>query len=264
MSGRIRFYRRRGFIIGAVLAAVPILALGWWLASPLFIDRVVDEPFPRAATAVVPDDMTMEQVEEIMTEAEAEDAMVDEPMPEMPEPEPETTEPAAAAATAPPPSPTTAEAEAEDGDAMADEPVPETTEPAAAAAVTTTAVAAAAPPSGPTLLAQGVFVDGDSYHTASGDVKVYRLEDGALVLRLEDIEVRNGPDLNVIVTPSPTVAGRGDVRVEGHLDLGDLKGNIGSQNYDLPAGYALPDEFSVVVFCVPFQVVFGSAEMRPA
>ena len=107
-------------------------------------------------------------------------------------------------------------------------------------------------------------MDGDSFHTASGDVKVYRLEDGALVLRLEDIEVKNGPDLNVIVTPSPTVAGRGDVRVEGHLDLGDLKGNIGSQNYDLPAGYALPDEFSVVVFCVPFQVVFGSAEMRPA
>ncbi len=252
MSGRVRFYRRRGFIIGAVLAAVPILALAWWLASPLFIDRVVDEPFPRAAMAVVPDDMTMEQVEQIMTEAEAEDAMVDEPMPQMPEPAA-----VAATAAAPPPDPTTAETEAEAEDATVDEPMPETTEPAAVAAT------AAAPPSGPTLLAQGVFVDGDSFHTASGDVKVYRLEDGSLVLRLEDIEVKNGPDLNVIVTPSPTVAGRGDVRVEGHLDLGDLKGNIGSQNYDLPAGYALPDEFSVVVFCVPFQVVFGSAEMRP-
>ena len=257
MSGRVRFYRRRGFIIGAVLAAIPILALAWWLASPLFIDRVVDEPFPRAAMAVVPDDMTMEQVEQIMTEAEAEDATVDEPMPE-------TTEPAAVTTTAaadPPPDPATAEAETEAEDATVDEPMPETTEPAA---VTTAAVTTTAPPSGPTLLAQGVFVDGDSFHTASGDVKVYRLEDGALVLRLEDIEVKNGPDLNVIVTPSPTVAGRGDVRVEGHLDLGDLKGNIGSQNYDLPAGYALPDEFSVVVFCVPFQVVFGSAEMRPA
>lgn len=260
MSGRVRFYRRRGFIIGAVLAAVPILALAWWLASPLFIDRVVDEPFPRAAMAVVPDDMTMEQVEQIMTEAEAEDAMVDEPMPQMPEPAAVTT----AAAADPPPDPATAEAqtEAEAEDATVDEPMPETTEPAAV--TTAVAATAAAPPSGPTLLAQGVFVDGDSFHTASGDVKVYRLEDGALVLRLEDIEVKNGPDLNVIVTPSPTVAGRGDVRVEGHLDLGDLKGNIGSQNYDLPAGYALPDEFSVVVFCVPFQVVFGSAEMRPA
>ena len=229
MSERVRFYKRRGFIIGAVLVAVPALAVAWWLGSPLFIDRVVDEPFPRAAMAVVPDNMTEEQVEEIMVEAEAEDAMVDEPMPEMPAP--------AETAT------TTAET--------------------TAATVAETTTTAAPQPAGPVLLYQGVFVDGDSFHTGSGDVKVYRLEDGSLLLRLEDIEVRNGPDLNVIVTPSPTVAGRDDVRVEGHLDLGDLKGNIGSQNYELPAEFTPPDEFSVVVFCVPFQVVFASAEMRP-
>ena len=230
MSERVRFYKRRGFIIGAVLVAIPVLAVAWWLGSPLFIDRVVDEPFPRAAMAVVPDDMTEEQVEEIMVEAEAEDAMVDEPMPEMPAP--------AETATT----------------------IAETT---AATVAETTTTTAAPQPAGPVLLYQGVFVDGDSFHTGSGDVKVYRLEDGSLLLRLEDIEVRNGPDLNVIVTPSPTVAGRDDVRVGGHLDLGDLKGNIGSQNYELPAEFTPPDEFSVVVFCVPFQVVFASAEMRP-
>lgn len=238
MSERVPFYKRRGVIIGAILVAIPALAFAWWLGSPLFIDRVVDEPFPRAAMAVVPDDMTEEQVEEMMEEAAAEDVTVEEPMPEMPAPsETETT-------TAP--SETTMAAN-------------ETAAPAVAETTTT----AAPQPVGPVLLYQGVFVDGDSFHTGSGDVKVYRLEDGSLVLRLEDIEVRNGPDLNVIVTPSPTVAGRGDVRVEGHLDLGDLKGNIGSQNYDLPAEFALPEEFSVVVFCVPFQVVFASAEMRP-
>ena len=238
MSERVRFYKRRGVIIGAILVAIPVLAFAWWLGSPLFIDRVVDEPFPRAAMAVVPDDMTEEQVEEMMEEAAAEDVTVEEPMPEMPAPsETETT-------TAP--SETTMAAN-------------ETAAPTVAETTTT----AAPQPVGPVLLYQGVFVDGDSFHTGSGDVKVYRLEDGSLVLRLEDIQVRNGPDLNVIVTPSPTVAGRGDVRVEGHLDLGDLKGNIGSQNYDLPAEFALPEEFSVVVFCVPFQVVFASAEMRP-
>lgn len=238
MSERVPFYKRRGVIIGAILVAIPALAFAWWLGSPLFIDRVVDEPFPRAAMAVVPDDMTEEQVEEMMEEAAAEDVTVEEPMPEMPAPsETETT-------TAP--SETTMAAN-------------ETAAPAVAETTTT----AAPQPVGPVLLYQGVFVDGDSFHTGSGDVKVYRLEDGSLVLRLEDIEVRNGPDLNVIVTPSPTVAGRDDVRVEGHLDLGDLKGNIGSQNYDLPAEFAPPEEFSVVVFCVPFQVVFASAEMRP-
>ena len=238
MSERVPFYKRRGVIIGAILVAVPALAFAWWLGSPLFIDRVVDEPFPRAAMAVVPDDMTEEQVEEMMEEAAAEDVTVEEPMPEMPAP--------SGTETTTAPSETTMAAN-------------ETAAPTVAETTTT----AAPQPVGPVLLYQGVFVDGDSFHTGSGDVKVYRLEDDSLVLRLEDIQVRNGPDLNVIVTPSPTVAGRDDVRVEGHLDLGDLKGNIGSQNYDLPAEFAPPEEFSVVVFCVPFQVVFASAEMRP-
>lgn len=241
MGERVPFYKRRGVIIGAVLVAIPVLAVAWWLGSPLFIDRVVDEPFPRAAMAVIPDDMTEEEVEEVMEEAEADDVMVEEPMPEMPD-----------AATV------TAVAETTLAPATAEADTTEAPTTTAAPATTTTQ------PAGPVLLYRGVFVDGDSFHTGSGDVLVYRLEDDSLVLRLEDIEVKNGPNLDVIVTPRPTVAGRDDVRVEGHLDLGDLKGNIGSQNYDLPADYIPPDEFSVVVFCVPFQVVFASAEMRPA
>lgn len=243
MGERVPFYKRRGVIIGTVLVAIPVLALAWWLGSPLFIDRVVDEPFPRAAMAVIPDGMTEEMVEEVMLEKEAEDVMVEEPMPEMPD---AATVTAVAETTLAPVATTAATAATE--------------APATTAATTTTTTQ----PAGPVLLYRGVFVDGDSFHTGSGDVLVYRLEDGSLVLRLEDIEVKNGPNLDVIVTPRPTVAGRDDVRVEGHLDLGDLKGNIGSQNYDLPADYIPPDEFSVVVFCVPFQVVFASAEMRPA
>ena len=244
MGERVPFYKRRGVIIGAVLVAIPVLALAWWLGSPLFIDRVVDEPFPRAAMAVIPDDMTEERVEEVMEEAEAEDVMVEEPMPEMPD---AATVTAVAETTLAPVADGAETAEATEAPTTTDAPATTTTQPA-----------------GPVLLYRGVFVDGDSFHTGSGDVLVYRLEDNSLLLRLEDIEVKNGPDLNVIVTPRPTVAGRDDVRVEGHLDLGDLKGNIGSQNYELPADYIPPDEFSVVVFCVPFQVVFASAEMRPA
>ena len=246
MDERVPFYKRRWVIITAVLVLIPALALAWWLGSPLFIDRVVDEPFPRAAMAVVPDDMTMEQVEEMMEEAEAENVMVEEPMPEMPE--------------TPDPAPAAAETTTAPGTAAPPTTAAGTTEaPATTAAATTTTQ-----PAGPVLLYRGEFVDGDSFHTGSGDVLVYRLEDDSLLLRMEDIEVKNGPNLDVIVTPSPTVTGRDDVRVEGHLDLGDLKGNIGSQNYELPADYTPPDEFSVVVFCVPFQVVFASAEMRPA
>ncbi len=47
----------------AVLVAVPHVVVGWWLISPLFLDQTVDEEFPFAAAAVVPDDMTRAEVE---------------------------------------------------------------------------------------------------------------------------------------------------------------------------------------------------------
>lgn len=236
MTNRVPFYRRRWVIAGAVIIAIPILFVAWWLVSPLFIDRVVDEPFPRAAMAVIPDDMTAEEVEEAMLEVEDMEVVVEEPMPHMPAPD----APAADAT--------------------------ETTAAETTVAQETTTIAettTTAPPAGPVLLYEGEFVDGDSFHTGSGDVKVYLLEDGATrILRMEDIEVKNGPDLHVYYTPAPTVNERGDVKQTGYLDLGGLKGNIGSQNYDLPADLELPDEFSIVVWCVPFQVVFASAAMR--
>jgi hypothetical protein len=40
------------FTAGAV--SILVLALGWWLASPLFINDTVDEDFPLAAGAVDP------------------------------------------------------------------------------------------------------------------------------------------------------------------------------------------------------------------
>ena len=62
-------FTRRNVLIGAIVVGVPILALGWWLGSPLFITNEVDEEFPVSAAAVVPADMTAEQVEAEMEKA---------------------------------------------------------------------------------------------------------------------------------------------------------------------------------------------------
>lgn len=62
----------------AVILGVPLLALAWWLGSPLFIDRPVDEQFPLAANAVVPAGMSMADAEATMVAAaEVESAMDD-------------------------------------------------------------------------------------------------------------------------------------------------------------------------------------------
>ncbi len=64
-----------------LLLALPILAAAWWLGSPLFIDRTVDEAFPNAAAAVVPQGMTRAEVEQEMASIATTNREVAEQMP---------------------------------------------------------------------------------------------------------------------------------------------------------------------------------------
>ena len=248
-SDRTPFYKRRSIQVAAVIVAIPVLAFAWWLGSPLFIDRVVDEPFPRAAMAVVPDDMTAEEVEAIMVDAEQTDTAADEEMPEM---SPTTT--SAAAGTTSPTTPADPDGE-----------VPATTEAAATEPSTTLppepSTTLPPAPTGPVALASGNLMDADSFHKGSGQVVLYQLEDGSRIIRLEDIEVTNGPQLHVLLTPVHGLSGRDHLQEAGYVDLGPLKGNIGSQNYEVPADYVIPDQLTLVIYCVPFHVVFTTAEL---
>ena len=240
-SDRTPFYKRRSIQVVAVIVAIPVLASAWWLGSPLFIDRVVDEPFPLAAMAVVPDDMTAEEVEAIMLDAASTDTPADEAMPEMAT----TTTSTAASAT----SPTTTAAQ--DGEA-----------PATTAAVADEPSTTLPPePTGPVAVSSGNLMDADSFHKGSGQVVLYQLGDGSRIIRLEDIEVTNGPQLHVLLTPVHGLTGRDHLRAAGYVDLGPLKGNIGSQNYEVPADYVIPEQLTLVIYCVPFHVVFTTAEL---
>ncbi len=109
----------------------------------------------------------------------------------------------------------------------------------------------------PTALLSGSFSGADDFHQGSGSATVYELADGSRVLRLEDFEVTNGPDLHVLAVPASNPTGRDDI--SGYVDLGSLKGNIGNQNYDIPAD--LLEIGSVVIYCVPFHVLFASAPL---
>ena len=152
----------------------------------------------------------------------------------------------------------------DDAETSADEPAadaPEADEPVATAPATT-----AAPP--PTTEAeQGVRVAyvgsfGPRSHPAEGTAVV--LTDGAQTfLRFDDdFATDNGPDLNVYLHTAGPDASVGDL-VGDFIDLGDLKGNIGAQNYVVPADIDLDRYNTVSVWCVRFRVVFGTAELVP-
>lgn len=108
---------------------------------------------------------------------------------------------------------------------------------------------------------QGQFRgDADSFHQGSGDVTLYRLSDGRHFLRFENFSVTNGPDLHVYLVPRVNSEA---VSVDGYVDLGMLKGNIGDQNYYIDAGVTIGPDVSIVIWCEPFAVLFSTASLNP-
>jgi Electron transfer DM13 len=102
----------------------------------------------------------------------------------------------------------------------------------------------------------GNFVgSGDGFHNAEGVAKVINLADGRTYLRLENLKATNGPDLYVYLST--------DKDTSGIVNLGRLKGNIGNQNYEIPAGTDLSKYDTVLIWCKAFSVLFGSAKLGP-
>ena len=114
-------------------------------------------------------------------------------------------------------------------------------------------------PSGPVGLASGDFISRSRY-TVTGDATVYELEDGSRTLRLEDFESTNGPNLFVYLTSADADAPDADLDGD-FIDLGALRGNVGNQNYDIPADVDLEVYDTVVIWCRPFAVAFGAADL---
>jgi hypothetical protein len=142
-----------------------------------------------------------------------------------------------------------------------------TTTTAPAAATTTTTMPApttttTTEPPGPELIAGGDFIDVG--HEGDGRADLYRLPDGSLVLRFEDLDVSNGPDLRVILSPSPLVDDRDAYDDGDFLDLGVLKGNVGNQNYEITGDVDLSDYATVAIWCRRFNYTFNAAPLTPA
>ena len=114
------------------------------------------------------------------------------------------------------------------------------------------------------VLRKGTFQDADRFHQGSGEATIYRGPDGSHLLRLENFQVTNGPELHVILSPNPAPESRDDVHQPGYLDLGSLKGNVGNQNYEIPADVDVSALSSVVIYCSPFHVVFSIAPLKKA
>ena len=97
-------------------------------------------------------------------------------------------------------------------------------------------------------------------HESSGTVLLIQLASGQRIVRFENLSTSNGPDLRVYLSAAPASSDwRGYDRE--YLDLGALKGNLGSQNYVVPDGTDLGRYRSAVIWCRRFSVGFAVAPL---
>jgi Electron transfer DM13 len=86
--------------------------------------------------------------------------------------------------------------------------------------------------------------------------KVISLRGGSNILRLENLQVTNGSDLCVYLAT--------DKSASDFVSLGKLKANNGNQNYEIASETDLTKYSNVLIWCRPFSVLFGSAELAVA
>jgi hypothetical protein len=108
-------------------------------------------------------------------------------------------------------------------------------------------------------LASGAFHS--VHHDTKGTATVLSLAGGARVLRLSGFETSNGPDVRVYLVAAADAMDNETVTTAGFVELGPLKGNIGDQNYDVPATIDLAKYRTVTIWCKRFGVNFGSAPL---
>ncbi|HSG79391.1 MAG TPA: DM13 domain-containing protein [Acidimicrobiia bacterium] len=218
---------------------VPFAIVNWWLISPYFVDDVVDETF----SVSISDQLATADETPATTAPEA-----DEPTTAS---APPTTEATATTEVARgDQAPSTGEPPAEGG--QADDAPPATEVPNEEEPPPTTV------PGGPVLLGAGRFV-GLAGHSGTGDAGIFENPDGSLVLRFENFDIQNGPDLEVYLVPGSDQTSL----AAGSIHLGALKGNVGDQNYDLPAGTDLaPGAYTALVWCEAFSVEFVGATIE--
>lgn len=103
-------------------------------------------------------------------------------------------------------------------------------------------------------IGKGTFTGFDKVHTGSGTVRIITVGEKHYIRFDEDFHVNNGPDLYVGF-------GENGSYIKGS-EVGKLKGNIGSQNYELPAGMDPKSVKEVWVWCKAFSEPFTKAVIQ--
>lgn len=90
-------------------------------------------------------------------------------------------------------------------------------------------------------------------HPAEGVARVIETTEG-IIVRFENFKTINGPNLHVYLSK--------DLEAKDFVDLGPIRGTSGDINYTVPDTVNISEYKYVLHWCVPFRVLFNSAEIN--
>jgi len=77
----------------------------------------------------------------------------------------------------------------------------------------------------------------------------------------DDFKTKNGPDLKIFLSPKSAEDVKGKTAVEGSLNLGVLKSNKGTQEYEIPPGTDLSQFSTILVHCEAYSILWGGGAL---
>ena len=89
-------------------------------------------------------------------------------------------------------------------------------------------------------------------HEVSGKVLILE-QDGKKILRFEDFETVNGPDLRIYLAADPSA--------KDYIDLGEIKATKGNVNYEIDNSIDIKRYNKVLIWCRAFSVLFSYANL---
>lgn len=152
---------------------------------------------------------------------------------------------------------------APEGSTYVDEPLPDLGVQADGGGTTANSSA----PSPPSPLRQGTFIDADDFHFARGTVALHQAANGTYLLRFEDYDAREGPDVYLYLTREAGDGNTAEVEGDGlrlRVPGGEEDGRAtvrGSFNVFLPEGTDALVYGGITIWCDQFDQFFGHAPL---
>lgn len=98
---------------------------------------------------------------------------------------------------------------------------------------------------------------GNSGYSVTGTARLEQTGNTLRLLLESDFMASNGPMLGVYLATSAS----GGLSMQNSIKIGNLQANSGQQEYAVPTGVGLQDYDYVVIYCIPFTVRFGTAQL---